>query len=83
MRLIDADALMDALPSPIEDEYRYVRKVIDAQPTVKAADAEELIDELLKLGYPHNFQGEAPHIRNYMYAISEIIDKAYRWREKL
>jgi len=63
-RLIDADALKDALPTPIEDEYRYVRKVIDAQPTVDAIpiswledlhktaqseEADRMIDEITSL----------------------------------
>ena len=35
MRLVDA-----ALPTPIEDEYKHVHKLIDAQPTVEAIPVE-------------------------------------------
>ena len=36
----------------------------------------EVIDELLKVGYPHNFQREEPWIINYMYTITNVIKKA-------
>lgn len=36
---------------------------------------EEIIDALLKVGYPHNFQREAPWIKNYMYAITDVVKK--------
>lgn len=36
----------------------------------------EVIDDLLKVGYPHNFQREKPWIVNYMYAITDVIKKA-------
>ena len=36
-----------------------------------------ILNDLIDLGYPHNFQGELPHIRDYMYQITEIIDNAY------
>lgn len=35
-----------------------------------------ILNDLIDLGYPHNFQGEMPHIRNYMEKITEIIDNA-------
>lgn len=35
-----------------------------------------LINELITIGYPHNFQGERSDIRNYMYDVSSLIDKA-------
>ncbi|MBR3020421.1 MAG: hypothetical protein IKH57_25715 [Clostridia bacterium] len=38
----------------------------------------EVIQALLKVGYPHNFQREKPWIVNYMYAITEVIRKAVR-----
>ena len=40
----------------------------------------EVIDALLKVGYPHNFQREEPWIRNYMYAITDVIRKAVNLR---
>lgn len=40
-----------------------------------------IVNDLVELGYPHNFQRESPHIRNYMYKISEIIESAYLVKE--
>ena len=36
-----------------------------------------VVCDLVELGYPHNFQDEMPHIRSYMYKVSEIIENAY------
>ena len=33
-RLIDADALLFNIPAPIEDEYKYVRRIIEDAPTI-------------------------------------------------
>ena len=38
----------------------------------------EVIQDLRKIGYPHNFQRGKPWIVNYMYAITEVIKKAVR-----
>lgn len=40
----------------------------------------EVIDALLKVGYPHNFQREEPWIVNYMYAITDVVRKAVNLR---
>ena len=40
----------------------------------------EIIDDLIKVGYPHNFQREEPWIVNYMYAITDVIRKAVNLR---
>ena len=40
----------------------------------------EVIDALLKVGYPHNFQREERWIVNYMYAITDVIKKAVNLR---
>lgn len=40
----------------------------------------EVIDALLKVGYPHNFQREEPWIVNYMYAITDVIKQAVHLR---
>ena len=50
------------------------QKVDDALELLKAQN--EVIEELLKVGYPHNFQREEPWIVNYMYAITNVIKKA-------
>lgn len=42
----------------------------------------EIIDALLKVGYPHNFQREEPWIVNYMYAITAVVKKAVRLRNE-
>jgi len=35
-----------------------------------------IVCDLVELGYPHNFQREMPHIRNYMYKVSDLVDRA-------
>ena len=35
-----------------------------------------IIDALVKVGYPHNFQREAPWIVNYMLNITDVVRKA-------
>lgn len=40
----------------------------------------EIIDALLKVGYPHNFQREKPWIVNYMLNITDVVRKAVRLR---
>jgi len=45
MRLIDADALKQMLPAPIEDEYKYVHKIIDNAPTITPDMAQVLAYE--------------------------------------
>lgn len=48
-------------------------------PTIdQALEAWALLNDLLEIGYPHNFQHEAPHIRSYMFKIAGIVDKAYK-----
>lgn len=46
----------------------------DALELLKAQN--EVIEDLLKVGYPHNFQREEPWIVDYMYAITKVIKKA-------
>lgn len=40
-RLIDADALLFAIPAPTEDEYKHVRRIIVDAPTIIPAEEEE------------------------------------------
>ena len=35
------------------------------------------LDAVVAVGYPHNFQREAPHIRGYCYEITEAIEKCF------
>lgn len=47
------------------------------RPEFAAAIREKyMLNELLELGYPHNFQHEKPHISNYLFDLSALIDKA-------
>lgn len=50
----------------------------DALELLKEQD--EIIDALLKVGYPHNFQREPPWIVNYMYSITDVVRKAINLR---
>ena len=43
-------------------------------------EQQTIIDELLKVGYPHNFQREEPWIVNYMLKITEVVKKAVHLR---
>lgn len=45
-------------------------------------DQNEIIDALLKVGYPHNFQRESPWIVNYMWSITDVVKKAVHLRNK-
>ena len=50
----------------------------DALELIKEQSA--IIDALLKVGYPHNFQREAPWIVNYMLNITDVVRKAINLR---
>ena len=50
----------------------------DALELLKAQN--EIIDDLIKVGYPHNFQREEPWIVNYMYVITDVIRKAVNFK---
>lgn len=52
----------------------------DALELLKEQD--EIIDALLKVGYPHNFQREEPWIVNYMYSITDVVRKAVHLRNE-
>lgn len=64
---------------PITDRYRKKLKIPEQKPTLQQSlDAWALLNELIELGYPHNFQHEAPHISNYLFDLSALIDKAFK-----
>ena len=52
----------------------------DALELLKEQD--EIIDALLKVGYPHNFQRELPWIVNYMHSITDVVRKAVHLRNE-
>lgn len=63
---------------------RYGCPLVDPKvmPTVKQSIMSWwLVNEMIKLGYPHNFQNERSDIRDYMYDISALIDKAIKIKE--
>lgn len=37
----------------------------------------EALEAVVKVGYPHNFQNEAQHIREYCYEITTAIKKCF------
>lgn len=42
-----------------------------------AAKMREALEAVVKVGYPHNFQREAPHISGYCYDITKAITKCF------
>lgn len=67
---------------PITDRYKNVLKKPKERPTLaQTIQAWALLNELLELGYPHNFQHEAPHISNYLSDLSALIDKALKIKQ--
>lgn len=42
-----------------------------------AAAMREALENIVKVGYPHNFQHEAPHISGYCYEITDAITKCF------
>lgn len=53
------------------------------KPTVaQSITSWHIVNDLIDLGYLHDFQYESPHIRNYMYKISEIIDQAFEVKKE-
>lgn len=46
-------------------------------PVGNAAAMRAAREAIVKVGYPHNFQHEAPHIRGYCYDITKAITKCF------
>ena len=42
-----------------------------------AQEMREAVEAVVKVGYPHNFQNEAYHIREYCYEITTAIKKCF------
>ena len=42
-----------------------------------AAAMREAVEAVVKVGYPHNFQKESPHIRGYCHEITTAIKKCF------
>ena len=63
---------------PITDRYGNALKQTEQKPTVQQSlDAWALLNELLELDYPHNFQHEPLWIVQYMKAITKVVSMAY------
>lgn len=45
--------------------------------TSNTAALREALEAIVKVGYPHNFQKESPHIRGYCYEITRAIEKCF------
>ena len=66
----------------IKDRYEHPLKEPKQDPTLlQGMYAWALLNELLELGYPHNFQHERADLADYGYNISAIIDKARMIRD--
>jgi hypothetical protein len=80
MRLkLTAILCMEVNKMQITDRYGEPLKEPAQKPTLEQAlHAWYLLNELLDLGYPHNFQYEKQHISNYLFDLSALIDKAFK-----
>ncbi|WP_173328199.1 hypothetical protein [Eubacterium pyruvativorans] len=72
--MINYEAITDRYESPLKEPKQ--------DPTLlQGMYAWALLNELLELGYPHNFQHERADLADYGYNISAIIDKARMIRD--
>ena len=61
----------------IKDRYGNALKKPDDKPTLEQSIfAWAVVNELIELGYCHNFQCSDLWVRDYIYDVSAIIDKA-------
>ena len=68
----------------ITDRYGNELKQPAQKPTLQQSmDSWALLNELISLGYPHNFQHEAPHISGYLFNLSALIDKAFKIKKEV
>lgn len=66
----------------IKDRYKEPLKEPAERPTIEqSVYAWALLNELLKIGYPHSFQRERSDLRDFCYDVSALIDKAYEIKE--
>lgn len=69
-----------------DDDWADLHSDSEVQNIAKAAltlleKQNEVIVDLLNVGYPHNFQREEPWIVRYMYEITDVVRKAYELTE--
>lgn len=61
----------------IKDRYGNELKTPDHRPTLQQSISSwALTNELIELGYCHNFQYERSDIADYIYQVSALVDKA-------
>ena len=53
------------------------REAVTGHGLGNAAEMHKALENIVKVGYPHNFQHEAPHIRGYCYDITDAITKCF------
>lgn len=69
---------------PITDRYGNELKKPEQKTTVQQSlDAWALLNELLELGYPHNFQHTEPWVSGYLFDLSALIDKAFKIKREV
>lgn len=64
----------------LEAELRALRENRTCKESLQVGNAGEMreaLEAVVKVGYPHNFQREAPHIRGYCYEITTAIEKCF------
>lgn len=60
------------------DAIEYQQEQLKTKTEVgNAAKLREAVKAVVDVGYPHNFQKEAPHIRGYCYDITKAIEKCF------
>lgn len=65
--------------SDIQDRLGNSLKKAETKPTVmQAVNSWDLLNELIRLGYPQNFQQERPDLVKYLNRLSGLIDMAYQ-----
>lgn len=64
---------------PITDRYGNELKMPEQKPTLQQSlDSWALLNELIELGYVHNFQNGDRWVVDYLYDLSALIDKALK-----
>lgn len=68
---------VEEIAKQIKDRYGISLSNPKAKPTLdQSVLSWWLINELITIGYPHNFQNERSDIRDYLYDVSSFLDKA-------
>lgn len=69
---------------PITDRYGNELKEPAQKPTLQQSlDAWALLNELIELGYVHNFQNGDKWVVKYLYDLSALIDKAFKIKKEV